>query len=146
MAMMAITTRSSIKVKWACAGDKENFFSREKKFYLSPAPPFSFKKSEVFCRSRWSQSLKKHRDETVVFTNSSISVKKNVFLRHPGWKESIRREKRVQLCIAFNPFMLRALCTTVRNLALLFKHHSCATAPDLHGIHSFIREDYLHII
>ena len=27
------------------AGDKENFFSREKKFSLSPAPPFSFKKS-----------------------------------------------------------------------------------------------------
>jgi len=40
-------------VKWACAGDKGNFFSREKKFPLSPAPPFFFKKSGEFCGSRW---------------------------------------------------------------------------------------------
>ena len=48
IAIIAITTSNSIKVN-ACAGDKENFFSREKKFSLSPAPPFSFKKSGTFC-------------------------------------------------------------------------------------------------
>ena len=75
MAMMAMTTSNSIKVN-ACAGDKENFFSREKKFSLSPAPPFSFKKSGLLCfvsHADW--RVKKYNDEITVLTRSSIRVK-----------------------------------------------------------------------
>ncbi|MBR7107401.1 MAG: hypothetical protein IKC89_03190 [Lentisphaeria bacterium] len=67
-------TSSSINVKGFMEEGK-NFFSREKKFPLSPAPPFSFKKSGVFCCSRWSQRNRKRNDEIVELTSSSINVK-----------------------------------------------------------------------
>jgi len=36
-----------MEVIWE-SGERENFFSREKKFSLSPEPPLSFKKSDVW--------------------------------------------------------------------------------------------------
>ena len=68
MAIIAMTTSNSIKVKRACAGDKENFFSREKKFPLSPAPPFSFKKKRggfaPVCRKIRQNLLRKKQRNT----------------------------------------------------------------------------------
>ena len=48
IAMIAITTSSSINVKRENAGEGKNFFSREKKFFPSPGPPPLFKKAACF--------------------------------------------------------------------------------------------------
>jgi hypothetical protein len=75
IAMMAITTSSSIKVN-ECAVDKENFLFMGKEGFLFPLRPLSLsKKRELLCFVLYVDLfVKKCHDEITVLTSSSIRV------------------------------------------------------------------------